>query len=664
MINEIKKITAAVAACDGYATKYAEHIAELFAVVDGSLIGEEYSRATALCDWGAAISALANFYRKKPKYIQKRRSGGNSFDKEKADKTIAGYAREVNVDWHFEDGEIDFLFNPTVENPPVNHEWLWQFNRQTYWFNLASAYDALADERYALGFKRQLLKWIGQTDAPKNHNAPGSAWRTIESGLRLLGSWPTAYESFKSSPSIDDVTLVIMIASMHRQSVHLVNNATKANWLLMEMNGVYTFTSLFPELTDSDSARAFAQQKLLLEIEAQILPDGMHYELSPDYHSVATSTAYNFIMLARAFGREGDIPESFMRSWERAIENPIAMSTPAFTQPRTNDCFTIHTDSFASRGKAVFGDRPEYDFVLTKRAKGYIPWDFTSKVFPYAGFVVMRSDWSADATYLIFDVGALGKGHMHQDKLSINLYKGGEELIFDDGGGQYEESEARWYAISGCDHNTVLVDGLPEKRKMPEMLDEPVDSGFVTNERYDYAFGEYTDTFGRKFDNLSRPATWRREVMFMKPDMFVVVDRLKTADGNPHDYELLFQLDTTEYERPEGYKNAVVSRYGRKYDVLIIPLDDGGELSLVSGRTEPTYRGWYNGRNEANLHEALTVERKVEGKNEYRFATLIVPIESTDVYPTIERSGECVTVTHKGKKYTFDLSRLNEGYKD
>ena len=662
MLKELKKITAGVASCDEYAEKYAEHIAELFAVVDEKLIGEEYSRAIGLSDYGAAISALAGFYRAKPKCLAKRRAGGDRFDKEKADKTVAGYAREVNVDWHFEDGELDFLFNPTVENPPVNHEWLWQFNRQTYWFNLASTYDALAEERYALAFKRQLLKWVGQTDAPKNHNAPGSAWRTIESGLRLLGSWPTAYESFKSSPSIDEVTLVIMIASMHRQSVHLVNNATKANWLLMEMNGVYTFTSLFPELTDSDSARAFAQEKLLLEIEAQILPDGMHYELSPDYHSVATSTAFNFIMLARTFGREGDIPESFMKTWERAIENPIAMSTPAFTQPRTNDCFTIHTDAFASRGKAVFGDRPEYDFVLTKREKGYIPWDFTSKEFPYAGFVIMRSDWSADATYLCFDVGALGKGHMHQDKLNINLYKGGEELIFDDGGGQYEESEARWYGLSGYDHNTILVDGLPQKRKMPEIYDEPVDAHFITRDDFDYAMGEYTDTFGKKFDSLSKPATHKREVAFFKPDFFFITDTVRSVDGEKHSYEILFHLDTLKYKPAKEYKNAVISDYGKKYDVLILPLDDGDtSLSCVSGQLEPSLRGWYNGRNEANLHPATTVSRRVDEVRDFRFSTLIFPIEKGDEMPIVTRSDSKVTVIFKGKSHTFDINSLDRG---
>jgi hypothetical protein len=110
MINELKKITARVAACDEYATKYAEHIAELFAVVRAELIGEEYSRAIKGGEYGAAVAALAKFYRSKPKYVAKKRPNAGHFDKEKADKTVAGYAREVNIDWHFEDGELEGIF--------------------------------------------------------------------------------------------------------------------------------------------------------------------------------------------------------------------------------------------------------------------------------------------------------------------------------------------------------------------------------------------------------------------------------------------------------------------------------------------------------------------------------------------------------------------------
>ena len=109
----------------------------------------------------------------------------------------------------------------------------------------------------------------------------------------------------------------------------------------------------------------------------------------------------------------------------------------------------IHTEKRTLSAAEMFGNLPEYAFVNTKRAEGAPPAGETASAFlPYAGFAVMRSDWSADAAYLCFDVGPLGMGHMHQDKLNIILFKGDEELLYDDGGGQYEISPARKLATA------------------------------------------------------------------------------------------------------------------------------------------------------------------------------------------------------------------------
>jgi hypothetical protein len=174
--------------------------------------------------------------------------------------------------------------------------------------------------------------------------------------------------------------------------------------------------------------------------------------------------------------------------------------------------------------------------------------------------------------------------------------------------------------------------------------------------------GEYTDTFGVKFDNLSSPAVWRREVAFFKPDFFAVVDTLTTADGEPHSYELLFQLDTTKYYLPCEYKNALIGRFGKKYDLLLLPLDGDGEVSLtaISGQTEPCLRGWYNGRNDKYLHEALTVGRKVEGKKEFKFATLIFPLAEGDEMPIVEKDASTVKVYFKNSYRVFDLSDISK----
>ena len=643
---------------EGVREKYAEHLTELFALIPEGRIGTEYDAAIEDENYAAAIKLLADYFRKRGANRVNALSGVGNYDETVALKMTEGYAREVNVNWHFEGGEIDFLFNPTEIEGPVNHEWLWQFNRHYYWADMARAYTATGDERYALAFSSQLLKWIGQTYIPEKWNNPGSAWRTIECGLRLLGSWQVAFDGFRHSDSIPDAVLLLMVASMHRQAAHLVAHPTKGNWLMMEMNGVYTHAALFPELSDSAEYLKIATDYLLKEIKTQVLPDGIHDELSPDYQSVVSSCAASFILLARDLGRDKEIPEEFYTVLRSTIDSMVALTTPAFTQPRTNDTFTIRTASFAERGLAVFGEVDEYKYVATKRKEGAPPKDYTSIFMPYGGFAVMRSGWDADATYGIFDVGPLGMAHMHQDKLNINVYKGDEELIFDDGGGQYEISDARDYAISAYGHNTVLVDGLGQYRKEPKRVTEPIDAAFVTNDNFDYAAAEYTDTYGKE---MLCPATHRREVKFFKPDMFLVTDTLSSRDGFEHDYELIFHLDTTRGSILPGYENAVISDFGRKYDVMLIPLCEEGlgvTLSTVSAQREPVMQGWYNGRNEAHLHEAITVIRRAPRAKDFRFATLIIPTPAEGMLPTVRKVGDGIYEVEVGEKtYTVNVNR-------
>ncbi len=640
--------------------KFANHLEELLGAIDPSRIGTEYAAAMERGQYGQALSLLAAYFRGKPDHVSPIPSAVGGYNKAIADRSVEGWAREVNIDWHFENGDIDFLFDPTAIKGPINYEWQWQFNRHNDWTHLARAYVDTRDEKYAVAFARQLIKWIGQTDIPVHWNGPGSAWRTIECGLRLSGPWPVSFDGFKRSPSVSDTTLLLMIASMHRQACHLIAHPTGCNWLMMEMTGVYTFSLLFPELNDSEGFRKTAANYLLTEFKKQMLPDGMQNELSPDYHNVVLSCFTSFVLLARACGRGDEIPEEFYEVLKRGFDVSIAITTPAFNQPRTNDCYTIPTSWIADKGLKIFGDRPEYLYVTEKRAKGAPICENCSLFLPYAGFAVMRSDWGADALYLCFDVGPLGNAHVHQDKLNINIFKGSQELIFDDGGGQYEISAARNYAVSAYGHNTVLVDGLGQNRTEPKVAAAPIDVSWTSNDTLDYASAVYDDEFG---DARTKPAVHKREVTFFKPDFFCVTDTLTSSDGNEHDYEVLFHLDTTKVKPVSEYKNAVISDFGKQYDVVLVPLDCECKepvLKTVSARTEPSLRGWYNGRNESCLHEAITVSREVKGACDYKFTTLIFPVASGQALPVVKkRDGSAVEVVFNGKTYRFDLNKPN-----
>ena len=181
---------------------YADHLEELFAVIAPQAIGQEYREALEREDMEAAAAFCAAYFRGKPVVAVQGLSEMPFGNVEAAEKTVRGQVRVVNIDWEFPDGEIDFLFNPTLIDGPVNHEWLWQLNRHDDWLNLAVVYKETKDEKYALVFEKQLLRWIAQTFVPKDWNGPGSAWRTIECGIRLLNAWPSTFFGFQNCSSV------------------------------------------------------------------------------------------------------------------------------------------------------------------------------------------------------------------------------------------------------------------------------------------------------------------------------------------------------------------------------------------------------------------------------------------------------------------------------
>ena len=552
-----------------------------------------------------------------------------AFDTKFADRAAEGHVCEVGIPWHFPSNRIDWLFNPTKAKPPFNPEWTWQLNRTGGWRLLADAYLATKDEKYARAFAVQLADWLDQTGAvppEKGYNAQGSPWRTIEEGIRLMGPWPFAYRAFRHSPSLSDELRARFLACMRAQAKHLMAHRTeKGNWLLMEMNGVYTFACRFPELPESAALRKESSAILASAIREQVLPDGLHYELSPDYHLVFYICAAQMYELARECGFVQELPADYAEILERGADGYVKMMAPGFVQPRFNDCYTMETKRVLERAARLFPHRKDFLWAATGGAQGEPPASTptASRYLPYSGFAVMRSGWDRDAAYLAFDVGPLGMGHWHQDKLSFTLWKGDEELVFDDGGGQYEVSDFRTYALSGYDHNTLIVDGLAQFRRDPKTVDGPVDAGWTTTPARDLARGTYDQGFGPKELKLARHV---REIAFEKPELFRVTDTVTSADGQAHNYELLFHVDTTNVTVAADGR-ALVARFGKKWD-LALTVEQGGAISLQSGVEKPRLAGWFVGRNNLTVHKATTISVKAPRAENATFVTTFRPVPS------------------------------------
>ena len=360
-----------------------------------------------------------------------------------------------------------------------------------------------------------------------------------------------------------------------------------------------------------------------LGAEAVSLPPPAHFRTRPAKPEVDSGVferdaARDLAAVDRIL--EHEIPGDFLDALRLGTEGPLALVTPAFTLPNFNDTFTDPKASSFSAAATIFPERRDFLWLVTNGRGGEPPEGETaSRYLPYSGFAAMRTDWTPDATYLAFDVGPLGMGHWHQDKLSFVLWKGDECLVFDDGGGQYEASRRRAYGRSGYDHNTMLVDGLAQNRTGPKRVSAPIDAGWRTTKDCDFAFGTYDQEFG---PNRLKLATHRREITFdKKRDLFSIADFAESADGKEHAYTLLFQLDTTNVTvTVDGKRLRAEYGAGRKYAL---------EMEIGVGRdyAVPTVR------------PATTVFVQAPCAKNHRFNTILKPIPTTPPPVEVETAG-------------------------
>jgi hypothetical protein len=504
-----------------------------------------------------------------------------------------------------------------------------------FWDNLGKAYWGSGDERYARTFADHVRTWsIGCPMPADNGNYAKSAWRTIECGIRLSGSWPNAVLRFLHSPSLPDSTLIRFLKASLEQAQHIRSFSTTGNWLTMEMNGLYTTGGMYPEFRDAAAWRNIASDTMYNQLTVQFLADGAQIELTPGYHTVALDNIRSIYDKAAILGRSSELPSDYMTRLEKGYDYLLRIMTPDRNCPRVNDSWDVGMTSVMKNAFVYYPDRTDFQWVSTQGTAGKAP-DFTSCFLYWAGYAAMRSGWETNANYLCFDVGPLGYGHQHQDKLNVVLYGYGRELLFDDGGGQYETSAFRNYAIDTYGHSTVLVDGLPQRRQTSDrwanVSSKPLDCRWESNDQYDFAAGQYTDAYG----SVGKVATHDRRVLFVKPDLFIVADKLTPADTLTHTYQARWQLRTVKTIAQQA-TGEIDSHDSASPNLSIVPLAMKPTVVSASGQTTPELAGWFFGHTAAGAIPATTVFHTKSGKGVQWLVTLLIPLKVSQNSPVAD----------------------------
>lgn len=475
--------------------------------------------------------------------------------------------------------------------PAFTREWTYGLNRFPGWNALGDAYWRTGNEKYAREWIAQMRAWIEDNPYPRYSTGNETlTWRTIEAGIRTSGAWPEALYRFLGSPSLTADDLVTFLKSWIEHARHLMRITVEhpehgGNWVTMECNGLGHLGILFPECRDAALWRKTAIGRMAAELDRQVYPDGAQKELTTGYHQVSRRNFVELLRLARLNGV--DMPAKYAGLLERMYDYNLRVMTPEGFLPPLNDAGPTGVLDSLREGVELFG-RQDFLWAASRGVEGRGP-EYTSVALPYAGWYIMRSGWGMEDRYLHFEAGPFGIGHQHEDKLTLFIWALGRTLLTEGGTFSYDQSKWRRHVLGTWSHNTVLVDGQEQQRRgLKETYETTAPCGnlWVTTREFDAADGVYDDGYGPKRDIR---VAHQRTVVFVKPDYWVVVDRLPGA--GTHDYDILWHLDSAD----ASHDPETLSAWGADpavANLLVAPSANRAlRLEIVKGREDPVL-GW------------------------------------------------------------------------
>jgi len=464
-----------------------------------------------------------------------------------------------------------------------HQEWPAQLNRFFHFVEIASAYRETGDEKYAQAARSQIEDWINQRDyrgAAKMFPGDSTLNMSIRLGTSEHHGWGGTIHAFLKSPAFDDGFLERVLESMADQSKYLSEHLTAVNnWRISELDALVFTAIRFPMIGNAKDILATGIRGMRNALATQFLPDGVHVERTPSYHSWMTSVAASYARLARIF-KEADAhvdPEIVKKACEYHMQSFLW---------GVNDSTAPHRDPADVDGKR--------DVELMLKSIGQKaktpPLD---QLFPDAGHVVIRAGHKSGDDYIGFDAGTWGGAHCHLSRLSFVYRAGGRMLIADPGILNYEMSDPLApYGKSTPAHSTLNLDGMnqSEANAILHRADFTKKTALV---HASYQGGYWEGKFYWNFrDGRGKGVYGNHErVLFVVKGEYILVLDTMTAEAG-HEVRNCFQMGPMEAWKL-GTKKLVWWSENKDTNVMVqmIMPAEAVETVCVEGCMNPI-RGW------------------------------------------------------------------------
>lgn len=419
---------------------------------------------------------------------------------------------------------------PWRANPLGVLEWAHFLHRHHFTKELVKAYADTGDDRYGGALDAIVMSWVLENPVPVGSNGgAGPAWETLSAAWRLR-EWLWIAGIVWESSSFSRQTRKVMLSSVWEHATSLMDHTGHPNnWIVVESAALALAGLCFPWFREAAHWTEVGIHRLLSSFRNQFFEDGVHFEISPLYHAICL---HCLIEVRSAASRVGiPLPGDLDPVLERCVEYLAALCRPDFTWPSINDSggYTGDYCALMVRSGEVF-NRRDFTWIGTRGKSGEAS-RACSRAFPDAGIAVIRSSLSPDANFLVFRAGPAGAAHVHGDVLSLDVTALGRPRLVDPGITSYAPDLLTDHYRSTESHNSILVNGRgPVRGSMPyhERI-RPAGGAFSWATRGDVEVvqGVCSGPWGRASD----PCVWRRSVVFVKGEYWVIFDMVECSPG-------------------------------------------------------------------------------------------------------------------------------------
>lgn len=472
----------------------------------------------------------------------------------------------------------------THRGPAGDWEWTLALNRHHHLQSLLGAYRATGHQPYVERIDVHLRDWIRfSLPYPARKNV-GDLWRGLEVSFRAK-AWAQVFYALQQDGSLTPAARLLLLTSLPEHAHHLRHFHGGNNWLTMELSALGMIAAAWPEFKDAPAWLEYAASTLARELGAQVYPDGVQDELTSHYHWVALSNFEQFAATCRGAGIP--IPDAYATGLEAMWHYLAAAMRPSGHGPLNNDSDLDDNRARVLAAAKTYG-RPDWTYIASNGAQGEKPDYGPSVMFPWAGQLVIRSDWDADALWAFFDIGPWGAAHQHNDMLHLSLSAFGRDLLVDTGRFVYTGKHARFrrnYALTARAHNVVVIDGKGQKPG-PRRAERPIaESDYRIAPEMTFARGT-CDHF-----EADGQAAHTRVVVQLDEHLLVVADRIETDRART--LEALWHWHPRCTVAVDG--TTFVSTDPEAGNLRITPLAGfDWNAALVQGQEEPHLQGWYS----------------------------------------------------------------------